>query len=371
MATPIRMPDLGTTVEEFRIMRWLVPVGAAVALGDELVEIETDKAVTALESTATGTLLSQVVAEEETAHTGDILAYIGQPGEAIPADAPVIDDAPAPAAPVAVARAAAPAVAPIVRNLAAKLGVDLAALHGSGDGGVVTRADVLAASKAPQPAAPRGQLAVARAVTQSWTTIPHTWFTATIDMTAALRARAASKAAGAPVSFNALFLRAMAQALRQYPAAGARWQDGAILPPQGIHLALAVDLDDELFLPVLRDVDALAPESIQARIDDTVEGLRRRALPADCFTGGCMALSNLGGYPIDAFDPIIFPGHSAILAVGAIRQAPAVVDGQLVIRPLLQATLAVDHRVINGRLAAAFLTAIKTGMEAGVLEEVL
>ncbi len=351
-------------------MRWLVPVGGAVALGDELVEIETDKAVTALESTAAGTLLRQVVGEEETAHTGDILAYVGQPGDAIP------DDAPAAAEPTATPRTSvetAPkhaAMAPIVRNLAAKLGVDLATVRGTGQGGVVTRVDVLTAAQAPKPAASRGQLAVARAVAQSWTTIPHTWFTATIDMTAALRARAASKAAGAPVSFNALFLRAMAQALGQLPAAGAHWAGDGIQPLQGIHLALAVDLDDELFLPVLRDVDALSPVQLQAQIDDTVAQLRRRALPADRFTGGCMALSNLGGYPIDAFDPIIFPGHGAILAIGAIRQAPAVVDDQLVIRPLLQATLAVDHRVINGRLAAAFLTAIKSGMDAGVLEEI-
>jgi pyruvate dehydrogenase E2 component (dihydrolipoamide acetyltransferase) len=362
------MPDLGTTVEEFRIMRWLVPEGGTIALGDELVEIETDKAVTALESTAAGTLLRQCVPEEAIAHTGDILAYIGVPGEAIPDDTPAAQTAASAPAPVA-AVITAPLLAPVTRNLAAKLGVDLATVHGTGQGGVITREDVLRAAQAPKPvASSRGQAAVARAVTKSWTEIPHAYFTTIIDMTAALAARDAAKAAGAPVSYNALFLCAMARALRQYPKAGAAWHGESTRPMAGIHLALAVDLEDELFLPVLRDVDRLAPAEVQAAIDGMVAQLRQHSLPAESFSGGVMALSNLGMYSIDAFDPIVFPGHSAILAVGAITPTPVVADGQVIVRPLLKATLAVDHRAINGRLAAAFLTEIKIQMESGLPE---
>jgi pyruvate dehydrogenase E2 component (dihydrolipoamide acetyltransferase) len=373
MAHPIRMPDIGTTVEEFRIMRWLVAEGDAVALGDELVEIETDKAVTTLESTAGGTLLRHLVHADDVAQTGDILAYVGAPGEAIPDDAPAAAASVAP--PAAVIATPVPAgkllqVAPVVRNLAAKLGVDLTTVQGSGLGGMITREDVqrAAAPPAPPPAPSRGQAAVARAVTKSWMEIPHTCFTATIDMTAAQQARDDSKAAGTPISFNALFLRAMALALRRMPMAGARWQETGIQPLHGIHLALAVDIENELYLPVLRDVDGRTLVQLQAEITEIVAQLHQHTLPAGRLTGGCMALSNLGMYPIDAFDPIIFPGHSAMLAVGAIHPAPVVVAGELVIRPLLKATLAVDHRLMNGRLAAAFLTEIKMHIESGSVE---
>ncbi|OPZ80259.1 MAG: Dihydrolipoyllysine-residue acyltransferase component of branched-chain alpha-ketoacid dehydrogenase complex [bacterium ADurb.Bin429] len=136
-----------------------------------------------------------------------------------------------------------------------------------------------------------------------------------------------------------------------------------MISPDGIHLALAVDLDDALYLPVLRDCDQRTSAQLQAAIEETVALLSRQMLPPDRLAGGCMALSNLGMYPLDAFDPIIFPGHSGILALGAIQRVPIITGEQLVIRPVLRATLAVDHRAINGRLAAAFLTDIKQQIE--------
>ncbi|MHB9024145.1 MAG: dihydrolipoamide acetyltransferase family protein [Armatimonadota bacterium] len=370
MATPIRMPDIGTTVEEFKIMSWLIREGDPVRLGDELVEIETDKAVTALESTAEGVLLRQVAQEGAIACTGDILAYVGQPGEAIPDETPKEQDvaaapsaAPQPA--VAPAGGSAERVAPVVRNLAAKLGIDLALIQGSGPSGVITREDVLRAGKsAPAPAGQslsRGQAAVARAVAKSWAEKPHIFMTASIDMTAAQAVRAQS--GDLKISYDAIFLHAMARALAEMPLLGSRLDGEKVVPPAGIHLALAISAGDDLYLPVIRDVDGKSLPALQKDITGLVEQARANNLRAEQLSGGCMALSNLGMFPIESFDPIIFPEHSAILAVGTIERRPIVIDDRVAIRPLVTARLAVDHRLINGKVAAAFISQIKEIVE--------
>lgn len=388
MAVPIRMPDLGTTVEEFPFMNWLVNEGDVIALGDPLAEIETDKAVTLLESPAKGVLLKQVAQAGEIVHTGDIVAYVGTPGETIADTAPetvASNAAPAPAvAPVAPADAHAGESAFLVRNLAASLQVDLGQVRGTGVGGAVTRDDVLRASAsgstAAQPPAPaptpsavqapiaparlsRGQIVVARNVVKSWTEIPHLYMSASIDMTAAQRARAEYARTGNKVSYDALILQAMARALAAMPLLGAKLQGEEIVSMSGIHLALAIGIDNELFLPVLRDVDRKSPVGVQADIAALVAQVQGKAIPPDALRGGCMALSNLGMYPIDDFDPIIFPEHSAILAVGAIQPTPIAVDGFLGIKPIMRVRLAVDHRLINGRTAADFICKIKEILE--------
>ncbi|MHB9131646.1 MAG: dihydrolipoamide acetyltransferase family protein [Armatimonadota bacterium] len=377
MATAIRMPDMGTTVEDFTIIAWRVNEGDTVALGDMLADIETDKAVAELESTTAGTVLKILIEAGEMAHTGDVLAYIGAAGETISeeAAAPPVEVA-APSLPSTPAPANTTIqVAPVVRNLAAKLGVDLATIQGTGPRGLITREDVVRASQSiPVISADtlsRNQSAVARAVKQSWTEIPHTYFTAEIDMTAAQELRARSKADGVPISYDAMLLAAMARAVTAMPAVAAHLDGERVIAAQGIHLALAVELNEDLLLPVIRDVDTLALPALQAEITAIIEQLQGNRLPQARLSGGCLALSNLGMYPLESFDPIIFPGHSAMLATGGIRQTPVVLDGQIVIRPLMKATLAVDHRLINGRAAAEFLTQIKTAMEAGMLEAIL
>jgi pyruvate dehydrogenase E2 component (dihydrolipoamide acetyltransferase) len=378
MAVAIRMPDLGTTVDECRVMGWRVREGDPVALGDILADIETDKAIVELESVAAGVLLKLVADEEAIVQVGDVLAYVGQPGEAIPAEAAPAASAEA-ARPVAVPAETSPAtrlaaVAPVVRNLAAKLGVDLSAVQGTGQGGIITREDVQraarAASGAPAPIAEgparsRRQAAVARAVAASWAEKPHAYFTAALDMSAAQQLRERYAAQGNPVSYDALLLRAMAQALPEFPPLRSVWREGRVVTVEGIHLALAVSREDELFLPVIRDVDRLSLVALQADVNEVVAQVRANALPASRLTGACLALSNLGMYPLESFQPIIFPEHSAILAVGTAQPTPVVVEGRVEVRPIMRVTLAVDHRLVNGRTAAEFLAAVKAGLETG------
>jgi pyruvate dehydrogenase E2 component (dihydrolipoamide acetyltransferase) len=383
MAVAIRLPDMGTNVEECKLQAWRVQEGEKVKRGDVLADIETDKAVAELESTAEGTLLRHVVQPGVMAHMGDVLAYIGQPGESLPdaaAATPAASAAASAPAPTSTQPAAAPGtpakVSPMVRNLAAKMGVDLASIRGTGAGGVITREDVLNAKNAA-PSAPdaaqageqtsRGQAAVARAVTRSWKETPHLYVSMSIDMTAAVKARGSKDAKGVRPSFDAIFLKALATAIGAVPLFAARWEGERVVKTPGINIAVAVSAGNDLFLPVIRDVNVKTLENVQTEIAAVSSSVRAGALKPEQMTGGCMALSNLGMYPVEAFEGIIFPGHSSILTVGTVTNTPVAVDGRVEIRPLAKATLAADHRLINGRVAAEFLNKVKEVLESGNL----
>jgi pyruvate dehydrogenase E2 component (dihydrolipoamide acetyltransferase) len=262
-----------------------------------------------------------------------------------------------------------------VRNLAAKLGVDLGRVKGTGAGGVITREDVQRASREQDTSAlgatlpgeplPHAQVAVARAVRKSWKEIPHLSITASIDMTSAQEMRARSDVNGARLSYDAIFLKAMARAAGSVPLVAAKLEGEQIIRPRGIHIALAIGLDNELHLPVIRDVEKKDLASLQKEVADLVAKVKARTLKPDQMSGGSMALSNLGMYPIDAFDGIIFPEHSTILTVGAIQLKPVILEGEVKARPLVTVKLAADHRLINGRTAAAFLSKVKEIIESG------
>lgn len=376
MPIPIKMPDLGTNVDEVKLLAWLVEEGDTVERGDFLAEIETDKATGELESVAEGVLLKQVVEAGATVQTGDILAYVGKPGEAVPdvGSGPEQvedgDEQNKPAQPTA----KRPRVSPTVRNLAKKLGVDLAAVEGTGQRRAITREDVLRASEADVPETPsagetlsRSQSAVARAVLRSVREIPHLRIAATADMTSAERIRTQHAEAGTRISYDAIFLKAMAGAVQAVPLVAARLDGDRVVRPEGIHIALAIGVENDLYLPVIRDVDSKDLAALQSEIEDLASQARAGTLKPEHMTGGCMTLSNLGMYPIESFDAIIFPEHSAILAVGAVQRRPVAVGDHVQIRPVATLNLAVDHRLINGRIAAEFIARAKGILEADSL----
>ncbi|MGO8735646.1 MAG: dihydrolipoamide acetyltransferase family protein [Terriglobia bacterium] len=384
MAVAIRLPDMGTNVEECKVLSWRIKPGATVKRGDILADIETDKAVAELESTGEGVLLQVVVKEGDLARTGDILAYVGKPGESVAGEAHTAAALAAGLPHATASPVATPAhldggeslrVAPMVRNLAVKLGVDLGRVKGTGAGGVITRQDVQRAGSegasvvmettpSGEPL-PRAQAAVARAVQKSWKEIPHLSVTASIDMTSAQERRAKSDVGVARLSYDAIFLKAMARAAESVPLVVAKLEGERIVRPQGIHIALAIGLDNDLFLPVVREVEKKDLASLQEEVADLVAKVKARTLRAEQMSGASMALSNLGMYPIDAFDGLIFPEHSTILTLGAIQLKPVVLDGEVKARPLVTVKLAADHRLINGRTAAAFLSKVKEVIESG------
>jgi pyruvate dehydrogenase E2 component (dihydrolipoamide acetyltransferase) len=382
MAVAVRLPDMGTNVEECKLLAWRVQEGEPVKRGQVLADIETDKAVAELESTAEGVLLRQAVKPETMARTGDVLAYIGQPGEALP-DERASSPAPGASASGSTAEASVthpePAArvpvrcSPVVRNLAAKLGVDLSTVRGTGAAGMITREDVLAVAKGPAAAtAPhtgeplsRNQLAVARAVSKSWREIPHFYVSTLVDMSTAQELREQARSGSEPPSYDAIVLKAMARAIQSVPMVAARLEGDRVVKPNGIHIALAVGIEAELFLPVVQDVDRKDMRALQTELAALVSSARAGTLRPEQLTGGCMALSNLGMYPVHDFNGIIFPEHSAILTVGTIQKTPVSIDDRAQVRPMLAATLGVDHRLINGRIAAEFLAQIKQTIESG------
>jgi pyruvate dehydrogenase E2 component (dihydrolipoamide acetyltransferase) len=384
MAVAIRLPDMGTNVEECKVLSWRIKPGETVNRGDVLADIETDKAVAELESTGEGVLLQVVVKEGDLARTGEILAYVGKPGESVAGEAKTGAAFAAALSHRTASTGETPShleggqslrVAPMVRNLAAKLGVDLGRVKGTGAGGVITREDVQRTSRERATVAiettpsgeplPRAQVAVARAVQKSWKEIPHLSVTASINMTSAQEMRAKSDVNGARLSYDAIFLKAMARAAETLPLVAAKLEGERIIRPQGIHIALAIGLDNELFLPVVRDVEKKDLVSLQKEVADLIAKVKARSLRAEQMSGASMALSNLGMYPIEAFDAIIFPEHSTILTLGAIQLKPVVLEGEVKARPLVIVKLAADHRLINGRTAAAFLSKVKEVIESG------
>jgi len=186
-------------------------------------------------------------------------------------------------------------------------------------------------------------------------------------MSRALELREKSQSVGSKIGYDALFLKAMASAAVNHPLFLARVEGNGIVRSPGVHIALAISLADELQLPVIRNVDQKDLRALHTEITELAEQIKVHALKAEPLSGATMALSNLGMYPIDAFDAIIFPKHSSILTIGSIQPTPVVVNGGVEIRPVVKVKLAADHRLINGRSAAEFLTHVKKTIESGNL----
>jgi pyruvate dehydrogenase E2 component (dihydrolipoamide acetyltransferase) len=399
MATPLRMPDLGTVEGEVTLVRWLKAEGDTVTLGEPLFEVETDKGVSEVEAAMAGVLVKRLVAAGARAGSGEPIALIRRPGEPEEA-AETARAAPTAAAgttaasvPSAVRAPGRPYLAPVIRALAEKWGEDLSAVRPTGPGGRVTREDVLKARDAAGPRAPAparqvpastragpapaagparltsNQAAVARTVTQSWREKPVFHVHARVDMTMAIELRMASKAGGpgaaGAVSWDAILIKACAAALSGEPLFRRYFKADELLEHVEIDVAVAVGVGDDLFVPAVRGAAGKTVPVISREIDALAQKAEARALTAQDVDGSCFLVSNLGMFPVESFDAIVYPEHSAALAVGATTPTP-VSDGKNTwIAPLARLTLTVDHRVINGRTAARFLARVKQIIETG------
>jgi pyruvate dehydrogenase E2 component (dihydrolipoamide acetyltransferase) len=390
--TKLRMPDLGTVEGNVTLVRWLKAEGDTVALGEPLFEVETDKGVSEVEAAIPGVLLKKVVPDGGTAGAGQTIALMRRPGEtddeAAPSTAPRERAVPqaAPAAPAAPASAPAvpTAVARSLRALAAKRRVDISAIRPTGPGGRLTREDVLHARDArPAPAAPapapgalalsRSQALVAGKVSQSHREKPVYRMNAVIDMRAAIALRENGKAAGEPIGWDAIFVKAAAMAVTEMPLFR-RYVSGAgasVAEHPAADIAVAIGITaaggggDELFIPAVRGAAGKRPAAITREIEALARTAESRSLTPQDVEGSCFLVSNLGMFPIDSFDAIIYPDHAAALAVGALVHTP-VSDGKNIwSAPMTRVSLAVDHRLINGKTAARFLSRVKNIIETG------
>jgi len=416
----VNMPKLSDTMEEGTVLEWKKQDGEEVHRGDVLAEIESDKASFEIEAEGDG-VLHIAVEKGQAVPVGQLIGRIG--GEAPEKVAAAAPAAPAPAAPApkregpaepVPERAAEPVrsgrtapppqpspargegvdgdgrlkASPIARRLAEELGVDLAAVAGTGPDGRIVKEDVLAAAErtgrrpaaavapAPRPAGAevevvepnRMQATIARRMTESKTTVPHFYVTveARVDEAVRLRQQLKETVPSADrVTMTDLLTRACAIALTRFPEVNASWVDGRFHRKRAVSIGLAVPPAQGmgLLVPVVHDVDR--KDLVQISIDSrqVIERARSgKPSPGD-LEGGTFSISNLGMYGVDEFNAIINPPESAILAVGAIKDAAVVEDGRLTVGKVMRMTLSVDHRVFYGQTAAVFMAEVRRLIE--------
>lgn len=281
---------------------------------------------------------------------------------------------------------------PLARKLAVEHGVDISALRGSGPGGRIVERDVLAsvaarpttptptlaAAPPPSPAVapaagpvPLGRLRriTAERMAASSQAVARVTLFMPVDMAEAVRFRTQlapefERRYGARLSYDAMIAKAAALALRDHAELNAQWADGAVRPLEAVNIGVAVALDDGLVVTVVRDADARALQAIQAELNTLVEKARAGRLGPDDVSGSTFTITNLGGYGVESFTPIVNLPEAAILGVGRIAKLPAVVDDALTIREQMTLSLAFDHRVADGAPAARFLQRLKEILEA-------
>jgi len=403
------MPRLSDSMEEGTVLKWMKGVGDEVAVGDELVEIETDKANMAYESDVAGTLTEILAPEGETLPIGAPIAIVGEAGAkgdkgpTVAAAGPVAAGDP-PSPPVAKASSAtvpptAPPGAradrvkasPLARRIAQENGVDLSSVTGSGPGGRIVKADVegagVAISQAPAAApaasAPqetqtakgsveyreltRLQQVVSRRMAESKATAPHFYLQSEIDMSAAVAARGRLKALtpeGEVVpSFNDMVVKACALALREHPLANGSYKDGRFELYSRVNVGVAVAAQDALVVPTVFDADKKGLREIASDARRLAGKVRDGSITPPELSGGTFTVSNLGMYGVSNFSAVINAPQAAILAVGAIAEKPVVRDGEITTAHLLGVTLACDHRILYGAPAAEFLARIRSLLE--------
>ena len=414
------MPRLSDSMEEGTVLKWLKQVGDDVALGDELVEIETDKANMAYESDVAGTLSEILVNEGETVAIGSPIARVDGEGLSgvtsgrgteLAAAGPVAGDGgalraegpsstpPSPAPPAGVASKASlgseaggrPKASPVARRVAKERGVDLAQIRGSGPGGRIVKADVekaeaggapavasslpAAASEAPETA--KGQTSyqdlsklqstIARRMAESKATAPHFYLEAEVDMSRAVEARGRIKAAAGEgemvPSFNDMVVKACALALREHPRANGAYRDGRFELYSRVNVGIAVAGQDALVVATVFDADRKGLRQIASESRALAQRVRDGQITPPELSGATFTVSNLGMYGIDRFSAVINPPQAAILAVGAIKERPVVRSGEIATAHLMQVTLACDHRILYGADGAEFLARIRSLLE--------
>lgn len=379
------MPSLGADMESGKLVQWLVKPGDRVRSGDIVAVVETQKGAIDIEIFEDATVTELCAAEGDTVPVGGLLAHLDGGGGESTAPAPHPPAAiPAPvAAPVlvdfATARAGRTKVTPAARRLAAELGIDPELLTGTGVDGSVSLADVELAratvrkgqAPAPPPAARRGgfdpaemRRAIAAAVSRSKREIPHYYLSTTVDMAAAMAWLAAWNAEHPPAErmlAAALLLKATGLALRKQPEFSGFWQHDAFVPGKGIHIGWAVSLrGGGLVSPAIHDVDRLALPDLMAKLRDVVERARSGGLRSSELMDATITVTSLGERGADRVTGVIYPPQVAIIGFGRIGDRPWVADGKVVVRPLIELSLAADHRASDGHAGGRLLSTIES-----------
>lgn len=347
MPTDVVFPQLSEDVEEGVLVTWFVEPGGRVSAGDLVASVQVEKVEEDVYAPTEGTVTELLAGPGDVVAQGAVIARIGAPGEGPSTTAaPPATEAPGAEAPAA----AAPRVAasPVAKRVARELGLDLAGITGTGPGGRIVEADVRRAAATPAAGEP---LPASRRL---MATRLHDWQATTAQFTLTTEVDVTALAQRRP-PWTAAAVVAAGRALRRHPRLARRWQDDRLVAADAIDVGVAVALEDGLVAPVVREADGRDLADVAAAVADLSERAREGGLTIDEVTGAVFTVTSLGGHPIDAFTPLLHPPQVAILGVGRARERPAVVDGRIEPRMLLVLSLTVDHRVVDGDPAAAFL----------------
>jgi 2-oxoisovalerate dehydrogenase E2 component (dihydrolipoyl transacylase) len=427
MPTTITMPQLGETVTEGTVAQWLKKVGDVVEKYEAFVEVSTDKVNAEVPSPVSGTIRELIVGEGQTVPTGAPIAIIDEVGPA--AAAPPAEPAPSAATPAPAAHAFAPAVhsangngkpesngslrgaSPAVRRLAREHAVDVRTIHGTGANGRVTARDIVAAAgrtssvapaatvappeppaavpaqsrpaatppvRAAQPQAIPGELMpltqarriIAERMVESKHTAPHAWTMVEVDVTNAWKWRLREKdgferAHGVKLTLLPFFMRAVVESLRVFPLMNASFTPDGIRVHRALNIGMAVAVDGNLLVPVVRGADALSITGIALAAGDIIDRARRGKLGPDDLGGGTFTVNNTGANGSILSAPILVSGQTGIVTMEAVVKRPVVRDDDaIVIRSMMNVCLSLDHRVVDGAVASGFLVDLKRRLEA-------
>jgi pyruvate dehydrogenase E2 component (dihydrolipoamide acetyltransferase) len=384
MISEIIIPDLGATGGDVTIQKWLVQTGDIVKSGQVLYELATDKAIVEVESFRDGIIQAILVPQGETVALGTTIGLIA---DSIGEEQKLLEDEPQlgltqpeQRKPETITKVRAERIlaSPLARRIANEKNINLEVITGSGSKGQILKRDVLAALKggnslgspkrlSPIPLSPMRR-SIADRTSLSKSTIPHFYADTTIDMHAAIDLRrqmleSAELYGDAKPTITDLCIRATALTLREFPSLNARFDGETIILAKDINIGIVIGLPEGLLIPVIQGADQLDLYSLASKTQQVRQRAQAGQLISRDMGGGTFTLSNLGMFDVDSFTAVINPPEVGILALGKIKEQATVIEGKILPHPLMVATLSVDHRVIDGIIAARFLSGFKNILE--------
>lgn len=422
MAKKIVMPQLGESVTEGTISKWLVNVGDKVNKYDPVCEVLTDKVNAEVPSSFSGTITEIVVQEDETVAVGTLLCCIEEEKQT---GTPVESNKPAAAAPdeetddSTMQSAKQQRYSPAVLKLAQDYNLDLSCIEGSGTAGRITRRDILqfvqgkkqsedspaqqiespsqslsqAAASVPDIALPSESFdassadhstihqadekipvtgirkTIAKRMVQSKQEIPHAWLMVECDVTNLVSYRSQikeefKKKEGLQLTYLPFFIKSVAETLKEFPILNSQWTDNHIIAKKAVHISIAVATENALFVPVIKDADQKSIFGLAKAIDEMVTKTREGKLTQADLTGGTFTVNNTGSFGSVLSAPIINPPQVAILSMEAIVKRPVVIHNMIAVRDMMNICLSLDHRVLDGLVCGRFLKRVKQKIES-------
>lgn len=375
MVSELAIPVMDQTTVSVNLTHWLKQVGEAVAAGEAVCEIETDKATVEVPAPAAGILRKILIPAGKDVPPRTVVALIADAAEPLPEIDPYyrlrqssnMDTQPTRAAEPPRPLAQRVIISPRARRLADEHKLDLATVTGTGPGGRILEEDVQAAlaakpTEAAKPAAARAAQSKAERVSRSWQTVPHFYLTVTVDLT---HLTALKAAAGSGTTFTDFFAVALGHILPAHAGLNGFWNNDSSTyeAVAEIRLGLVVEAEHGLIIPALSDLRGRTLAAIAAERAQVVAQARAGKLAAGALAAPTFTLSNVGPGHVDHFTAIISPPQVAILSVGSVQVQPLVVGDQVLARPAATFTIGVDHRAVDGRQAARFLEDLKQELE--------